>query len=51
MITNGPWRGRTFGGQSVVADRAGQVLIVLADRDTDVQVVEVPIGPAPGARE
>ena len=45
MITSGPWKGRTYGGQSVVADRAGEVLAVLRDRDTDVRVLEVPIGP------
>lgn len=44
MITRGPWTGRTYGGQSVVADRQGQVLSVLCDRDVDVQVLDVPLG-------
>jgi len=42
-ISHGPWRGRTYGGASVVADASGTVLEVLRDRDTDLRVVEVPI--------
>jgi len=45
-ITHGPWAGRTYGGQSVVADRDGNILAILRDRDVDVRVLEVPIGPA-----
>jgi predicted amidohydrolase len=41
QISQGPWRGRTYGGASVVADGAGNVLAVLRDRDTDLRVVEV----------
>lgn len=43
-ISQGPWRGRTYGGASIVADAAGKTVIVLRDRDVDVQVVELKIG-------
>ncbi len=42
-MTHGPWKGYTYGGASVVADSKGKVLAVLRDRDTDVQVVELPL--------
>jgi len=42
-ITNGPWAGRTFGGQSVAVDKTGQVLAIAKDRDKDVQVVSIEI--------
>jgi N-carbamoylputrescine amidase len=41
-MTHGPWKGRTYGGASVVADAAGNVLEVLRDRDSEVRVVELP---------
>lgn len=41
QITHGPWTGRTFGGQSCAADRRGNVLAVLKDRDREVRIVEV----------
>ena len=41
-MTHGPWKGRTYGGASVVADASGTVLEVLRDRDTDLRVVELP---------
>ena len=40
-MTHGPWKGRTYGGGSVVADSSGRVLEVLRDRDTDLRVVEL----------
>jgi len=43
-ISAGPWKGKTYGGQSVVSDRHGKVLAVLADRDVDIRVLEVPVG-------
>jgi predicted amidohydrolase len=46
MITHGPWRGKTYGGQSVVADRDGQVLATLRDRDAEVRVMEIEVGRA-----
>jgi len=45
-ISAGPWKGMTYGGQSVVADGKGDVLGVLKDRDTDLRVFELPIGVA-----
>lgn len=44
QISKGPWRGYTYGGQSVVSDRDGNVLKILKDRDVDVQLIEVPLG-------
>ncbi|MBI4580438.1 MAG: carbon-nitrogen hydrolase family protein, partial [Planctomycetes bacterium] len=41
MITRGPWTGKTYGGQSVVADKDGKVLGVLRDRDAEVRVFEI----------
>ena len=43
-MTHGPWKGRTYGGSSFVADGAGQILLTLRDRDTDLSVIELPIG-------
>lgn len=40
-MTHGPWRGETYGGGSVVADRSGAVIAVLRDRDVDVRVVSL----------
>lgn len=40
-ISDGPWRGKTYGGQSIVIDRGGTVLGVLRDRDADVRVFEL----------
>ncbi|MCH7904408.1 MAG: carbon-nitrogen hydrolase family protein [Armatimonadetes bacterium] len=47
-ISSGPWKGRTYGGQSVVADGTGKVLGVLSDRDADVRVFELEIGSKAG---
>ena len=41
-MTHGPWKGRTYGGGSVVADASGRLLEILRDRDTDLRVVELP---------
>jgi predicted amidohydrolase len=45
-ITSGPWTGKTYGGQSVVADREGNVLTILRDRDVEVRVIDLEIGRA-----
>jgi predicted amidohydrolase len=50
LITAGPWKGKTYGGQSVVADRDGSALGVLRDRDVDVRVFELPVGRKPPAK-
>ncbi len=47
LITAGPWKGKTYGGQSVVADRKGEVVGVLRDRDTEVRVFDLPVGRRP----
>lgn len=39
QITNGPWRGMTYGGHSVTSDKTGQVLGLAKDFDRDVKVV------------
>ena len=43
-ITSGPWTGKTYGGQSVVAHREGKVLTILRDRDADVRVIDLKVG-------
>lgn len=42
-ITNGPWKGRTYGGQSVAADRTGRVVSVAKDRDRDINIIDINI--------
>ena len=44
-MSQGPWRGQTYGGASLVVSGAGEVLAVLRDRDVEVRVVEVPLFP------
>jgi len=44
VMSHGPWRGRTYGGASVVADGSGKVITILRDRDVDVQVVKIALG-------
>lgn len=39
QITHGPWRGMTYAGHSVVADRAGALVTTGKDFDKDVAVV------------
>jgi predicted amidohydrolase len=46
-ITSGPWTGKTYGGQSVVADREGKLLATLRDRDVEVRVIDLEIGRTP----
>jgi N-carbamoylputrescine amidase len=40
-ITHGPWTGYVYGGQSLVADGTGKVLLKCKDRDREVKVVEL----------
>jgi len=37
-ITNGPWRGRVYGGWSIAVDRVGGIVAVAKDRDRDIKV-------------
>lgn len=48
-ITNGPWNGQVYGGQSVAADRDGSILARGRDRDREIMVVMVKIKPRPNA--
>ena len=40
-ITRGPWNGQVYGGQSVVCDTKGRILLKLADRDREIGVLHV----------
>lgn len=43
-ITNGPWKGRIFGGQSVMADKNGKTVTICEDRDRDIKIVSIRTG-------
>ena len=43
VMMHGPWKGRTYGGGSVVADGSGRVLVTLRERDVEVNVVTLPL--------
>ena len=43
-MTHGPWTGWTYGGSSFVADGSGKILLTARDRDTDLRVIDLPIG-------
>jgi len=43
-ITRGPWKGRTYGGNSVAADRMGKTISIAKDRDRDINIVSVNVG-------
>jgi predicted amidohydrolase len=47
VISQGPWRGRTYGGASVVAAAKGQTLAVLKDRDVEVRTLTVTLAGQP----
>ena len=49
-ITNGPWSGQVYGGQSVAADGNGFILAGGGDRDRDITVVSVRLGHTAGAQ-
>ena len=40
-ITSGPWKGYIYGGQSVIADRTGQVLAIGKDREQDILILDI----------
>ena len=44
QITNGPWRGRVYGGQSIAADKNGKIIAVCNDRDRDIRIITVNTG-------
>jgi predicted amidohydrolase len=41
QITNGPWAGRVYGGQSAAADKTGKIIAVAKDRDRDITIVSI----------
>ncbi len=41
VVSSGPWRGKTYGGQSPVADAGGTILGTLRDRDAEVRMFEI----------
>lgn len=41
QITNGPWAGRVYGGQSIAVDNTGKVLAFAKDRDRDIKLVSI----------
>jgi len=43
QITNGPWKGRVYGGHSVAVDKTGKIISVASDRDRDISVIGVNI--------
>jgi len=40
QITNGPWKGRIYGGHSVAVDKTGRIISTASDRDRDISVLE-----------
>ena len=44
-ITKGPWKGRTYGGQSIAVDKTGKIISIAKDRDRDINVFQINIGP------
>jgi len=46
-MSHGPWKGRTYGGASFVADGSGKIVLALRDRDTDLRIIEISLGEHP----
>ena len=42
-ISQGPWKGRVYGGQSLIVDATGNVLKKGRDRDRDLVIVDLPM--------
>ena len=42
-ITNGPWKGRIYGGQSLAVDRKGRIVSAAKDRDRDINIISIKI--------
>lgn len=40
-ISSGPWKGRIYGGQSVIADKKGKILAIGKDREPDILIKEI----------
>jgi predicted amidohydrolase len=43
MISNGPWTGWVYGGNSIAADASGEIMVKCKDRDRDIKVVAIKI--------
>lgn len=43
-ITHGPWKGRTYGGHSVAANRTGNIVSIAKDAGRDIRVVAIEVG-------
>lgn len=50
VMSHGPWKGRTYGGASLLADGRGKILASLRDRDVEVRVVVAPVGRTTSSR-
>ncbi|MGD8499354.1 MAG: carbon-nitrogen hydrolase family protein [Phycisphaerales bacterium] len=44
-ITKGPWKGRVYGGHSVAVDGTGRIISIAKDRDRDIKIISMNIGP------
>lgn len=42
-ITKGPWAGWVYGGQSIAADKHGDIIAIARDRDRDIVIVELEV--------
>ena len=40
-ITSSPWKGYIYGGQSVIADKTGEILAVGKDRESDILIQDI----------
>lgn len=45
QISKGPWKGRTYGGHSVTADKNGKIIAIAKDRDRDIKIVSINTAP------
>lgn len=43
ILTNGPWQGQVYGGQSVACDKKGAIIALGKDREPDLLVFTVPV--------
>jgi predicted amidohydrolase len=46
QMSQGPWKGRTYGGASVVVDGFGNLLCTLRDRDVEVRTIALQVAAA-----
>jgi predicted amidohydrolase len=45
ILTNGPWQGQIYGGQSVACDKKGAIIALGKDREPDLLVFSVSVEP------